>query len=560
VNGWDAEQVAAAARARLLRTAPGAPRRATIDSREVREGDLFVGLVGERVDGGTFAAQALRAGAWGVLVAPEHARALLSAHTPALADAPARAGVELPMAAAPAARGAVLSHPDPLAGLQALAGAWREALGAEGAKVVGITGSTGKTSTKDILAALLRDARGLAETGMPAAGRRLPAAVGGPTVASEENCNTEIGLPLAILAAPAGTRTLVLEMAMRGAGQIAQLTAIAQPDVGVIVNVGPVHLQQLGTVEAVAAAKAELIAGMAPGATVVVPAGERLLAPHLRHDLHTVTFGEGGDVALAGRDASGEVRIVDRTHWRAPHAEDRARGERQAGDAGAGREGEPIALRPSFAQSHNLLNLLAAVAAARALGVTPEGGVRVEFSALRGERLELANGIVLINDCYNANPMSMRAALDELAASGATRRVAVLGDMLELGGEERRLHREIGAYARARGVDVLLTVGALAGEMRGEEGGDGSAYSVADAAAAAELLAQLLRAGDVVLVKGSRGVGLERVARALGAQAGGERAPRAREAAAGDHALAPEESRPRGVDAAEASVHAGGAG
>ncbi len=115
-------------------------------------------------------------------------------------------------------------------------------------------------------------------------------------------------------------------------------------------------------------------------------------------------------------------------------------------------------MRPSFAQSHNLRNLLAATAAARALGVTPQGRLEVELSALRGERVGLANGIVLINDCYNANPMSMRAALDDLAASeGAA--VAVLGDMLELGREERRLHREIGAYARARGVDLLLTVG-----------------------------------------------------------------------------------------------------
>ncbi|HXA55240.1 MAG TPA: UDP-N-acetylmuramoyl-tripeptide--D-alanyl-D-alanine ligase [Solirubrobacteraceae bacterium] len=480
MNSWDAERIAAAAGGRLLRGAPSAPRGVRIDSREVRAGDLFVGLAGEHVDGGAYAAQALGAGAWGVLVAPEHARGLAAA--------------------------AVMAHPDPLMGLQSLARAWREALGRDGAQVVGITGSTGKTSTKDILAALLRDALGQ---------------LGGPTAVSEENCNTEIGLPLAILAAPAGTKALVLEMAMRGAGQIAQLTAIAKPDVGVIVNVGPVHLQQLGTIAAVAAAKAELIAGMAPGTTVVVPAGEPLLAPHLRADQRTVTFGERGDVELLSRAADGTVTIADRARW------DRCPRGSAAGAGGAAgeehaHEGERIVVRPSFAQSHNLRNLLAAVAAARALGVAPEGRLEVHFSALRGERLQLANGIVLINDCYNANPMSMRAALDELAASDATRRVAVLGDMLELGAGERRLHREIGAYARARGVDVLLTVGPLAGEMRGEEeGGDGSAYSVPDAAAAAALLGELLRAGDVVLVKGSRGVGLERVAQALQNGGGG---------------------------------------
>jgi UDP-N-acetylmuramoyl-tripeptide--D-alanyl-D-alanine ligase len=487
---WDAERVAEAAGARVVRRGgqaagssaehgadsdprregssgredgprlDGGPRRVGIDSREVQPGDLFVGLPGERVDGGGYAEQALRAGAWGVMVAPEHARAL--------------AGKESP-------QGAVLAHPDPLAGMQSLARAWRRDLtppgrvGPSHARVVAVTGSTGKTSTKDILAALLRGAE---------------AELGGPTVASRENLNTEIGLPLAVLAAPSGTGALVLEMAMRGPGQIAQLTAIAEPDVGVIVNVGPVHLEQLGSLEAVAAAKAELIAGMAPGATVVVPAGEPLLERHLRGDLRTVTFGEGGDVELVERRAGGEVAIVDH---------------------GAG--GERIVVTPSFGQSHNLRNLLAAVAAARALGVTPTGRLEVEFSSLRGERIALANGIVLINDCYNANPMSMRAALDDLAESAPGRRVAVLGDMLELGEQERRMHREVGAYARARGVQLLVAVGPLAAEM-GEEW-DGPVYRVPDAGEAAALLRRLLRAGDRVLVKGSRGVGLERVAQTL---------------------------------------------
>jgi UDP-N-acetylmuramoyl-tripeptide--D-alanyl-D-alanine ligase len=508
VTGWGAERIAAAAGARLLRGSDGAPRRVVIDSRDVQPGDLFVGLRGERVDGGAYVEQALRAGAWGVLVTPEHADALVNGA---------------------AASGVVLTHPNPLAAMQALAREWRKALGEEGAKVVGITGSTGKTSTKDILAALLGGAEARAETGMPAVGRCLPASVCGPIVASRANLNTEIGLPLTVLGAPAGTRTLVLEMAMRGAGQIAELTAIARPEVGVIVNVGPVHLQQLGSLEAVAAAKAELIAGMAPGSTVVVPAGEPLLEPHLRSDQHTVTFGEGGDVELVERATNGEVTILDRTHAQGASGA-RVGGESPGGKSPSGKSpvcaddahgGERITVRPSFAQSHNLRNLLAATAAARALGVTPHGRLDVEFSALRGERVALANGIVLINDCYNANPMSMRAALDELAASEGARRVAVLGDMLELGGEERRLHREIGEYARARGVDLLLTVGPLAREM-GEGNGGMPVHCVPDAAAAAALLGRLLRAGDVVLVKGSRGVGLEQIAQVLtAAPAGG---------------------------------------
>src|SRR6202020_1613403 len=200
------------------------------------------------VDGGRFAPQALAAGAWGVLTTPDHAEA-----------------------AKCAVPGVLLAAEDPLAAMQRLATGWRRELDA---RVIGVTGSTGKTSTKDLLLALLSPHR--------------------RTVASRANFNTEIGLPLEILSAPAGTEVLVLEMAMRGAGQIAELAEIAVPDVGVIVSVGPVHLELLGTIEAIAAAKAELIAALAPGRTAVVPAHEPLLEPHLRADLETITFGERG--------------------------------------------------------------------------------------------------------------------------------------------------------------------------------------------------------------------------------------------------------------------------
>ena len=265
---WDAERVARAAGARVVggsapAGAAAGPAGASIDSRSLARGDLFVGIRGERTDGGEHAAGALAAGAWGVLVSPRHERAALAALAPGM-------------------QGVVLSHADPLRGLQELARSWRRELGARGTRVVAITGSTGKTSTKDILAALLLSQR--------------------RTVASPQNLNTEIGLPLAVLAAPGDTEVLVLEMAMRGPGQIAELTAIAEPDVGVIVNVGPVHLELLGTLEAIASAKAELIAGLAPGATVVVPSCEPLLAPHLRGDLNTVTFGEVATSASSSSD------------------------------------------------------------------------------------------------------------------------------------------------------------------------------------------------------------------------------------------------------------------
>jgi UDP-N-acetylmuramoyl-tripeptide--D-alanyl-D-alanine ligase len=275
----------------------------------------------------------------------------------------------------------------------------------------------------------------------------------------------------------------VLELAMRGAGQIAELTAIAEPEVGVIVNVGEAHLELLGSREAIAAAKAELIAGLAPGARAVLPAGESLLAPHLRADVPVITFGDGGDVSLAQRRADGSVLIAH--------------------------DGAQIELWPSFTQAYNLQNLLAAVAAALALGYTPRGRVDVSFSALRGQREQLPGGVVLVADCYNANPMSMRAAIDDLAETAPARRVAVLGDMLELGPESPRLHGEIGAHARAGGVELLVTVGPLAAEMRATFAGE--SYATPDAKAAGELVAGLLREGDTVLVKGSRGVGLERV-------------------------------------------------
>jgi UDP-N-acetylmuramoyl-tripeptide--D-alanyl-D-alanine ligase len=222
-----------------------------------------------------------------------------------------------------------------------------------------------------------------------------------------------------------------------------------------------------------------------------VPAGERLLAPHLRADLRTIAFGEGGDVRIAAHDG-GHV-VVEGL-------------------------GQTLDLELPFTQAYHRANLLAAVAAALAIGVVPRGRIDVTFSPLRGERVALADGTVIVNDCYNANPMSMRAALDELAVAEGGRRVAVLGDMLELGPDELAYHREVGRQAAARGVDVLVTVGPLAAAMA--DGFDGELYPVADAPEAAALLPEILAPGDVVLVKGSRGVGLEVVADALGEQVG----------------------------------------
>jgi UDP-N-acetylmuramoyl-tripeptide--D-alanyl-D-alanine ligase len=431
VRNWDAERVAAAAGARLVagRSDGAGPERAVIDSREAGPGDLFVGLVGEHADGGSFADGALAAGAWGVLVAPEWAD-----------------GLDWP--------GAVLAAEDPLAALGALGRAWRRALGAQ---AIVVTGSVGKTSTKDLIRALIAPQRAV--------------------VASRANLNTDIGMPLEILAAPEGTEVLVLEAAMRGFGQIADLARISEPDVGVITNIGPVHLEQVGTLEGVARAKAELLEGMRDGTTAVVPAGEPLLEPYLRNGLRVVTFGPGGDVA-----------------------------------------DPPPGLDVDLSAAHQRRNLLAAVAAARAVGVEPAGRVELAPAALRGERIELPGGATIINDCYNASPLSMRAALEDLAANEpAGRRIAVLGDMLELGEREAELHREVGSEAAEAGVAVLVTVGPRAAAMRERFGGE--SHAVGDAAAAAALVRELVAPGDLVLVKGSRGIGLEVVAEALEAVA-----------------------------------------
>ncbi len=456
MRGWSADEIACAAGAQL--TTPSArpkigPERVTIDSRQAGPGALFVGLKGAQHDGGSFAGQALGGEAWGVLVSPEHAGALR-----------------------PGPQQTVLAAEEPLLALQRLAAAWRDALDAS---VIAITGSTGKTTTKDLLCALLAPWRRIAAT--------------------RANFNTEIGVPLEILAAPANTEVLVLEHAMRGQGQIAELAAISRPDVAVIVNVGPVHLELLGSIEAIAQTKAELIEGLREDGTAVVPAQEPLLDSYIHGVAHVITFGPAGDVRFRG--------TAPKTNGQGLPA------ERVEIDLA----GRVIELEVRFPQAHLRSNLLAAVAAASAVGVVPNGRVEVAFSPGRGQRTELPGGVTVIDDSYNANPMSVRAALEDLLATappgGATRRVAVLGDMLELGPGERSYHLEAGRQAAAAGVDLLVTVGPRAAAMA--ESFDGESYGAATAAEAAPLVRDLVRPGDVILVKGSRGVGLEAVCSSL---------------------------------------------
>jgi UDP-N-acetylmuramoyl-tripeptide--D-alanyl-D-alanine ligase len=403
---------------------------ASVDSREIVEGGLFVGVRGAVSDGGQHAPDALRDGAAAAVVG-ESAWRWIEGDVQGM-------------------RRPVMVAPDPVAVLQA---AGRLALERSGARVIGITGATGKTTTKDILLAMLR-AAGVAAEGTPG------------------NRNTEVGVPMSLLGLPEGTEVAVVEMGMRGPGQIAELARLAPPVVACITAIGPVHLELLGTVEAVAAAKAEILAALPPSGTAVVPDDEPLLEPFLADldpSVTVIRFGAEPDISLD----------------------------------------------LSLSKAWERRNAAAALACCRAIGAVPPEGSRIEvgLSPLRGQERPLPAGGTLIEDCYNANPMAMRAAIADLAGRSG-RRVAVLGDMRELGAEEDRYHREIGEAAAAAGIDLLVAVGPLAAGYAAGADGVRSVH-IATVEEAVEALPALVEPGDVVLLKGSRGLALERVGAAL---------------------------------------------
>lgn len=468
-------------------------RSVEFDTRRVRPGALFVALRGERVDGHDFVAQAAAAGAVAVLAS----RALTgpaAAGLPVLqvADGPDNAGV--------------------LAALAALAHASVSALTADhGLQVVGVTGSAGKTSTKDLIAAVLR-----ADVDDPS-----------QVVAPPESFNNELGHPYTALRADESTRYLVLELSARGVGHIAALARVAPPRVGAVLNVGSAHLGEFGSVEAIALAKSELVQALPPaaetgtgtGGVAVLNADDPLVAA-----MAAVTRAQ---VVLTGQAADATVRAQD---VRADET-DRALFTLVTPEGSA-----PVALR--VVGAHQVGNALAAAAIGRAVGMATATVAAAlsqaePVSRWRMEVTDLANGAMLINDAYNANPHSMKAALLSLATIGRGRRTwAVLGEMAELGDDATEAHDRIGRLVVRLGIDHLLVVegpGAATGAAVGgrtapralhlgahlEGSWSGESELVPDTDAAADILAAELEPGDVVLVKGSRSAGLERVAQRL---------------------------------------------
>lgn len=416
---------------------------ATVDSRAVPPGGLFVAVVGERVDGHDFVGSALAAGAVAVLGSRP-------------VDAPTVVVDDVTEALGRLARH-LLDHVD--------------------ARVVALTGSQGKTSVKDLVAHLLRRV--------------------GPTVATAGNNNNDLGVPLTVLRADAATRFLVVEMGARGVGHVARLCRVAPPHVSTVLNVGSAHVGEFGSVDNIALGKGEIVEGLREGGTAVLNADDvRVAAMESR-------VPEGCSVVRFGRAADGpdDVQVLDV----ALDAAGEPDVELRCGD-------ERWRTHVPLLGAHQAANLAAAHALVAALGV-PVGDRSLDdyapATAQRLQRHERPDGVVVLDDSYNANPESVLAALAALAALGAPRRAAVLGEMLELGADAHERHVQVGRAAADLGVDLVLAVGD--GARGVAEGAGDVGRAVPDVDVALDTLRAWLQPGDAVLVKASRGARLERV-------------------------------------------------
>jgi len=428
------------------------------DSRSLPRSSLFVALRGERFDGHEFVGAAIDNGARAVLIDREGAAALGDLRKPALVV------------------------DDTLVALGDMA---RQVRVDRGGPVAAVTGSNGKTTTKELLAAALGSYGGVHK--------------------NSGNFNNLIGLPLTVFAWPRGAWAAVLEMGMNAPGEITRLTEIAAPDVGLVTNVGPAHLEGLGTIEAVARAKGELYASLAEGATCVLNVDDPMV-----RDICVPLAGRRPGVFFGTGDGC-DVRVVAQTLV-----------------AGGSRvilsiDGTYTAIDLPLVGVHNALNAAGAAAAAWALGVSPQDiAAGMSKVTIPGGRLRVLSGdVTVVDDTYNANPASMRAAFGALAQLATGRRVVVLGDMFELGEHAARLHREVGAAAVDAEIALVVALGEHAGSVAAgarERGAAAESYSTLE-----ELLGALdasVRPGDWVLVKGSRGMRMERVVEHLHGERG----------------------------------------
>jgi UDP-N-acetylmuramoyl-tripeptide--D-alanyl-D-alanine ligase len=427
---------------------------AVADSRAAAAGDLYVAIAGERVDGHDFAAAA-------------HA-----------------AGAVVTLGTRPTGQPTIVVADDPVAALGRLASHALAQL--PGTRVVALTGSSGKTTTKDLIATLLEDL--------------------GPTVAPAGSFNTEVGLPLTVLRATADTRFLVLEMGARGIGHVATLCRIAPPDVSVVLNVGSAHLGEFGSREAIGRAKGEIVEALGADGLAVLNADDPIVAAMAtRCAAPVVTFGSSpaAQVRAVGLTLDGSARAGFTLHTPAGDAE----------------------VQLAMAGEHMAANACAAAVVALHFGMPPARIAELLGSAQPRSRWRMevsttASGVTVVNDAYNANPESMRAALRSLAAMrGQGRTIAVLGEMRELGADSIAAHDEIGRLAVRLDISKTIAVGQGARALYLGAAQEGSwneeAVFVADVDAAIALLRGLVQPGDVVLVKASRSIGLETVAHAL---------------------------------------------
>jgi UDP-N-acetylmuramoyl-tripeptide--D-alanyl-D-alanine ligase len=444
-------------------------RSVSIDSRGDLAGALFVPLVGERFDGHAYLAAALAAGAAAALVQRDRPQA---AGTAELARSSGRP---------------IWLVDDTLAAYQQLGHLWRRILGVP---VVAVTGSAGKTTTRELIRAALAPL--------------------GPVVASSGNENNDVGAPLTLLKAEQATAALVVEMGMRGLGEIDRLTRCAEPDVAVITNIGTAHIGRLGSREAIGQAKCEITAGLRPDGVLVIPAGD----PLLERALAPVWDGRVVRVALEDETAGFPAGT--------PPADLVGRFDGTSLTLAGG-----PSLRLPLEGRHNARNLLLALAVARELGVPVAalGDLAVQLPGGRARRLSLG-GVEVLDETYNASPEAVLAALDLLASAGGTgegdaaangRRFAVLGTMLELGDCSLELHAAVAARARQLGLDglVIMAPGAEGQAMEQAATGLERLQRADSPEQAAGVLLGWLAPGDRVLLKASRGVELERMLPAL---------------------------------------------